>query len=92
VEALSETLTQSVSDAVESHGRARHSTNTGTRRAVDELTERHEHLEQVVRELTGEVQRLSADLKRATDQLRQPSSRYSINHHYSEDDAPYSVF
>ncbi len=62
METLSETLTQRVDELIESHHRMGFLSTTGTRAAVEELIERNEGLEQAVRELAVEVQRLSVSV------------------------------
>jgi hypothetical protein len=60
MESLNETLAQHVDDVIESHHHKTLLTTTGTRTAVYELLERNDGLEQAVRELAAEVQRLAA--------------------------------
>lgn len=59
METLNETLSQRVDDLIESHHRTTFLSTTGTLAALDELISRNEGLEQAVRELAAEVQRLS---------------------------------
>ena len=61
---LNETLTQHVDDVIGSHHHKTLLTTTGTRTAVYELLERNDGLEQAVRELAEEVQRLAAIVER----------------------------
>ena len=63
MQTLSDTLTQRVDDLIESHRNTKLLSTTGTRAALEELVERSEGLEQAVRELALEVQRLSASVE-----------------------------
>lgn len=67
METLSETPTQRVDELIESHHHIRFFSTTGTRAAVEELIERNEGLEQAVRELAVELQRLSVGVEQPTD-------------------------
>ena len=63
MEALSDTLTQRVEDLIESHHHERLLTTTSVRVVMHELVERNDGLEQAVRELALEVQRLAAHVE-----------------------------
>ena len=67
METLSDTLAQRVGALIESHHHEKLLTTTGTRATVDELVERTDGLEQVVRELALEVERLSARIAETQD-------------------------
>lgn len=60
MEALTDPLTQRVEDLIEAHHHEKLLTTTPQRVVVHELAERTEGLEQAVRELALEVQRLAA--------------------------------
>jgi len=66
MKALSDTLTQRVEDLIESHHHERLLTTTAARVVMDELVERNDGLEQAVRELALEVQRLRARVEQAS--------------------------
>lgn len=68
MESLSDTLAQRVEGLIQSHHRTKLLTTTGTRAALEELIERNDGLEQAVRELAAEVQRLAA-------KVEQPAAR-----------------
>lgn len=59
METLNETLSRRVDDLIASHHRTTFLSTTGTRAGLDELICRNEGLEQAVRELAAEVQRLA---------------------------------
>jgi hypothetical protein len=75
VETLNQTLAQRVDKLLESHHHERLLTTTGTRAAVEELSQRNEGLEKIVRELALEVEGLSA----AIAELRAPSNYYTVS-------------
>lgn len=60
METLSDALTQRVEDLIESHHHEKLLTTTPMRVVMHELVERNEGLEEAVRELALEVQRLAA--------------------------------
>lgn len=60
MEAVSDALTQRVEDLIDSHHHEKLLTTTSVRVVMHELVERNEGLEQAVRELALEVQRLAA--------------------------------
>ena len=60
VEGLIETLSGRVDGLIESHKSQKLLSTTGTRTSIDELARRLEGLEQALREVTLEVQRLAA--------------------------------
>ena len=67
METMSETLADRIEALIESHHHRRLLTTTGTRTLAEELAARNEGLEQVVRELAREVQRLQAIVEQTPD-------------------------
>lgn len=66
MQALSDALTQRVEELIESHHHEKLLTTTPVRVVMYELAERNEGLEQAVRELALEVQRLRARVEETT--------------------------
>ncbi len=66
MESLSDALTQRVEDLIESHHHETLLTTTPVRVVIHELFERNEGLEQAVRELALEVQRLAARVEQTS--------------------------
>ena len=77
---VNDTLTRRVEELLRLQDRPRLLSTTGTRAAVDELTDRNQRLEQVVGELAVELERLSARFERTIEQLDETPTGYSVSY------------
>lgn len=80
MDTLSDTLARRVEELLQISDRPRFLSTTGTRAAVEELVDRNARLEQVVRELATELERLSARFERTIEQLDETPHGYSVRY------------
>ena len=78
MESLSDTLTGRVDQMIEAYRGRKIGPETGTCAAVEELHARNEALEEIVRALAVELERLTARFERTIEQLDDPPDGYSV--------------
>jgi hypothetical protein len=78
VEDLNDTLVRRVEQVIQTYRGQEVRTNTGTHAAIEELVARNEAIEEIVRQLAAELERLTARFERTIAQLDEPPNSYSV--------------
>ena len=80
MESLTDTLAGRVEQMIQAYRGRKIGTETGTRACVEELIARNEALEEIVRALAAELERLTARFERTIQHLDQPPDEYSVTY------------
>ena len=80
MEALTDTLAGRVEQMLKAYRGNEIGSETGTRACVEELIGRSEALEEIVRQLAAELERLGAMFERTMARFDEPSNGYSVTY------------
>ena len=80
MESLNDTLANRVDQMIKAYRYRELGPETGTRACVEELMARNEALEEIVRELAAELERIIGRFERTIEHLDQPPDEYSVTY------------